>query len=744
MRLIVPIALLVALVVAGVLLFDRPPATSESATPPGAALASAVEGRSSQVSELESQVAPTPAAEARVEVPTTAPPAAAGSVGTALDVRVLDGDGQAVERARVRVWCEQVEDAPPVVRVDGHGALAETLLADAEGRVVVDVPPGEYLQVTADGATGTNFRIKRSTVPPLEAGEIREIEIRIERPRGSFHGLVVDAVDESPLADVAIHARPASTMMRFGGSSYIDRQDFGQEVTRTDPSGRFVIDLADWGDGFATAKVVDHVPGQFRVDEVGLDPARPLLIRLDRGASLVGTVDGLAQPATITATCASYHLNAGGEPVITGGDIAWRATIDELDGSFELGGLLPETPLVVEVLAGRTSLLRVPQDLVLEQGERREVHWSVASGATARVIAVDANGAPQPQVVVRLYPGPEVPRPGVVPDQASTHAAGETDDSGTIVFRDLQPGRWVVAPGHLPDTPDELAVASLATFFDVAPGAESVDVRVTVHRGLWITGRCEGPDGQPMERFYVSGAKIGGEAASAGATTDADGNFRLGPLVPGLWRVSASTSTKSSGPAPPEPQDLPAGTNGAQFRFREASSVTAVLIDPTSGEQLGGRLEVQAIDFFDFDRRLADPELPTRFGGLIPGRYNLLGIAADGRRGAVRGLHFEAGDNPGPIEVRVAPVGEVLLRYTGPQEYANVKVEQDGVVFDSDGLRSGTSQVFAAPLGQVTVRYSRYLGGLDENGESRKLVHEESVEIRAGEVAEVVYRVEDE
>ncbi|QDU65924.1 hypothetical protein [Engelhardtia mirabilis] len=737
-RSIVPVFVAVALVVAALILFDRNTGSNRAALPtvPPAPSFTATTETEGAMAELD--LVPDGTTAARVE----AAQAAAG-VETLLAIRVIDGFGAPLAGASVRVNLnEQVDSelAPPAA---GRGAVEKDLIVGSDGLVLVEVPPDQRLLVSAKGPEGAYYRPNQSTWLTLSPGETREVELVVERPSGTFHGLVVDAVNGQPLAGVSIRPVPPRRRGSATGPAVAASGDADAGVTRSDSAGRFTFDLAKFGDGSATATTAERVPVRFRVDEDGLDPERPLLIRMQLAATLVGTIRGLDEPATITATCAAHHLRVRGEANNNGGDLVWQAPVDAVDGSFELAGLLPEKPLQIELRAGREVLQRTPQDLVLKPGERRELNWSVESGATVRVTAVDGTGVPQSGVLVHLYPGSASWQVELAPRQADPLDSGSTDASGVVEFHGVQPGRWCVAPKSLPGIADESAIAPQLTRVDVDPGDSEVEARVVVHRGEWIAGRAVDHEGEPIGGFTVIASKIGGEAGAHFSVAKQDGTFRIGPLLPGLWRVQAWRQISSGFTAPPDPLDLPTGTTDALLQFRVGAQLSAILVDPITGEQLAGDLWLEAGPL-DFRHGNAQRSQPTGFGGLVPGTYQLSGIADDGRLGVVRGLQSRAGETLETIEVPVAPGGEVRVHYEGPQETAVVYIEQDGVSFTFDSVRSGTNKLLAAPLGQVTVRFSRYLGGLDESGEPRRLVHEETVQVREGEVAEAVLLVEDD
>ncbi|MBK7644816.1 MAG: hypothetical protein IPJ19_17540 [Planctomycetes bacterium] len=77
---------------------------------------------------------------------------------------------------------------------------------------------------------------------------------------------------------------------------------------------------------------------------------------------------------------------------------------------------------------------------------------------------------------------------------------------------------------------------------------------------------------------------------------------------------------------------------------------------------------------------------------------------------------------------------KLRVRYAGELPFASIRVEQDGVCFDTDGVEKGASKGFGAPAGAVRVICS--LGG---NG--KKIVRE--LTLAAGAAQELVFHDED-
>ncbi len=98
---------------------------------------------------------------------------------------------------------------------------------------------------------------------------------------------------------------------------------------------------------------------------------------------------------------------------------------------------------------------------------------------------------------------------------------------GVVLMRGLQPDTYKVVATHPEFLPSELQTLTLQE----GPSAHST---VTLRQGAAVTGQVVDTDGAPVPQVLVS---IGPRAAEP-TTTDAQGNFRIGPLRPkGVYAV---------------------------------------------------------------------------------------------------------------------------------------------------------------------------------------------------------------
>ena len=532
-----------------------------------------------------------------------------------------------------------------------------------------------------------------------------------------FHGQVLAAEDDRPLADVEV-ACP------------------NQPSVRSDAEGRFSLGLAGPKAEIASLRHPDRELSRFRVDASALDPALPLRLRLRRTAILAGRIAGLeAQaPARVVVTFAGYQLTSGGQTLFDLDTIEREAAVAP-DGTFELAPLPSEVPLAIQVLSGGRALVSFAEEFVLAGGERRQVAWSLTQRAQVRVHATDPSGAPAGQLPLELFSGSDSTWGTLTSPEWDAVQERSTDLAGMAVFDQVRPGRWLVAPkppgpGDVSPAPEQ-ELACRAVAFEVPPGASEVDVQLETQPGLWICGRVLTGLREPVDHAPVN-ALSRSEDGLLFAVTDPQGNFSLGPVPPGRYQISMTVAFKP-GWCAPEPVEVEAGAPELELILLPSASIQVRLIDGQTGDPVAGEVRLQRLDSQGY-QSMSGGHKSLSFPSIQPGRYHLIGVSSGGLVGCLRDVELVSGATPASFDIPVNPGGEVRVRYEGPQEHASICVMHAGVHFARDGLRSGTSDVFPVPLGDVTVRFERRPDGLRD---APPLAHEATALVVAGTTAEI-------
>ncbi len=156
---------------------------------------------------------------------------------------------------------------------------------------------------------------------------------------------------------------------------------------------------------------------------------------------------------------------------------------------------------------------------------------------------------------------------------------------GKFSIRSMAAGTYTVAAERVE------FLTSRAAPVKVSAGDARTDVLVKLTPTGAITGRVVDAEGEPLERVRVS-ASIGDDDA-ANATTEKKGEFRIGGLAPGKYRVYAKP------PADDLPQEI--RTDGtAEIHYRGTyfpnvpDTISAVRVSVAAGSETGG-IEIHLI-----------------------------------------------------------------------------------------------------------------------------------------------------
>ncbi|MCP3918520.1 MAG: carboxypeptidase regulatory-like domain-containing protein [bacterium] len=654
---------------------------------------------------------------------------------TLLVVRVINQHRSPLPNVPVTVIAQSTKSWTTNETEAARGGLGDQLRTDDSGEVTVEVPAATALMIFVSSSE-KYYRVENKPFPGVARGEVARLEIIATALEGRFFGRVVAAEDGSPLAGVEVRAR-APQGMSFGRKPKPLWVRGSDPTTTTNGTGLFELSLEEWGDGSAIAASKERAAVIFGVVESFSSPETPKVIRLSRAARLTGRVDGLRAspiPTWVRLSCSRYHLNVDDTlPFLGGTDALWSGLISD-SGTFTVDGIPAHTPLTAYVGQQHAVFLRQPAPLTFKPGETRTVQWKIGSGATVRIEVVDDSGTAQERVEVRLFAGSDLYGNWIEEyDDAARRVA--TDASGRATIDDVMPGEWALGPAPVS------GLAPVATRFTVTPEMRELDVTLRVHGGIQIRGRVIGPGGESVKRANVSASLADGQL-HINENIERDGTFTLGPLPPGKFRLTANAYGAKTWRAS-EPLDVEAGTEGVELRLQLGGSVTVRLVDPATGAALAGSASIHSVGGKGYRSVHAGNSTEFVLGGLATGLYHVIGTSKDGRIGALRDIQITEGHELGPFDVHVERAGSVRVLYTGPAEYASYTLEQSGVKFGMEGVRSGTSESTASPAGSVTVHLDVRPGTTDANGEPTKIQRSQTVVVAAGSETIVEFEIEE-
>jgi len=352
-------------------------------------------------------------------------------------------------------------------------------------------------------------------------------------------------------------------------------------------------------------------------------------------------------PARLTGTVTGRPVppGPGAWLSLTGARRRLRVPLGE-GGRFEFPDVPPGR--VMDLWLGPdpkgARLCLVAEKHSLEAGERRHLDLEVESRAAVRGTVTNGDGEPiEGAVVAVLRPGEDWRRPdiGVA---ARTGADGRffVGISGEVPTSPLLLVAEKVADGYVLEeltvTPSELCLGT--------------EIRVELEQGLSISGRVEGPRGEPIPDARVHLLEDLGEPAPSRRPleglvgTDEDGRFTDDAFRPGVYWVLA-TGTLGGKRIAAVRKGVRAGSGDVRVRVAGPISAEDVRLELVWNH---GDDSEDWVEWAEFD---ADPE--AEVADVPEGHYRLR-LHRPGYRAYLGDLFFvRAGERHGPVRHALTP-----------------------------------------------------------------------------------------
>lgn len=458
----------------------------------------------------------------------------------------------------------------------------------------------------------------------------------------------------------------------------------------SDPAGRIELDLASSsGHGLGHVTADGYGKGVFVFDRAHDSPALAAMVELLPAAGLdVFAHDPEGRPL---AEC-EVTLTWRGAPVLRGDFVLMRheraswAERTDAGGVARFSDLNAETELAWRVRDPANSAWREGR-LALALGERGRLDVELGGAARVSGRVRDENGAPLSEV--RLFLAPE--------SNGTHHGDHErmlrtaSDATGAFEFLDVPFDGYRLG---CEQNQQDIVAEEVTLVVDRA----RVEHDLEVSHGLFLSGRVVGAVEDFEGRESLVARRLDGEGFTNGKVVD--GAFRIGPLAPGDYLVSASLGSIATAVV-----RAPAGASDVELPVLRSREIW-LSVEGAAGAEYD-------LTLFDLEREtgMLWNEHASRFSvELAQGRHTLQVTTADDRMGMLAELVVTADEPREELVVRMEPgalctfvhratSGTRTLRlFVGGQLYGLLEL------FGSDArLLPGASKTLQLPPGRLAV-----------------------------------------
>ncbi|MEZ6017990.1 MAG: sigma-70 family RNA polymerase sigma factor [Planctomycetota bacterium] len=646
-----------------------------------------------------------------------------------LRVQVVDEQQRGVAGVMVYVETKQNEDG----QASWH--TSRMLNTDSNGLVVVDVPAALELEVSALSSDHSSGGVAPVSAIPAHGVGTATVAVQVLADL-ALAVQVVDALTHEPVASARVAGYVTPPFGRGASQRVGVLSADTSDGALTDARGYAQVPAWSWRGGWCAVRAAGYAPSTLALPQSAT--AEPMWVELKRAARVEGRALGGPSMGVVRARFASDAGGSGALMRAVPPELEVSCAVDP-EGSFVLGELPGGASVALALYDALTGALvhRPATPLSTLTGETHTVEWDLR--ATRRIVCTvrESNGAAAVGFDVLLFDSPKT-RAGATLPRSGALAVGTTDGSGVAVLDGIGAGKWVV--GLAPSA----AFAAYSVEVDVADAPGETSVAFTLHRDLFIEGRVDAANGATPDA-YVSATNAQFHVYMDVRATD-EGRFRIGPLLPGDYALSASTSPllrEGLSYAPSLPVTVSAGTNGVVLTLRQGGRVVLSALDPLSRAPVEAQFIVSGIGASGGYWSNGSPRTSAAFDGLELGEYLALASAPDGRVGVAMPVRVVA-ESVTTVEVVLGEGG--TLAVTAPAG-VDASIGRGVYVLYGDAL---VEILNLAPAEQARLVLSpgRYRIGVVERGRTdaaltwrERLQGVQDVDVRPGEVTAVELRL---
>jgi len=310
-----------------------------------------------------------------------------------------------------------------------------------------------------------------------------------------------------------------------------------------------------------------------------------LVVELTRGATIRGrVVDSNGAPVADLnvsggSTVDPYAILDGTSVLVTLGDVT-----SDSDGHFEMAPVPADNAVVLSTSAAFGLQPVIHEVAAMAGGDVAEVTLVVLVGGTIEGLVLDGDDLPVAGTQVQLQPTAFSMKDVGLMGRLNAGGRKTTDGAGRFVFDSLSDGSYRLAlfkSEYLPTQSEAV---------DVKAGQVASEIVLRADRGLAVSGRVIGPDGEALPEAEVTGylppSMFSMRAAAdresrATEPVDETGHFTLWGYEEGDVRVLAEADGFVGSSL-----DVSAGASDLVITLQPKAAITGIAIDLSTGDPL--------------------------------------------------------------------------------------------------------------------------------------------------------------
>ena len=398
--------------------------------------------------------------------------------------------------------------------------------------------------------------------------------------------------------------------------------------------------------------------------------------------------------------------------------------VSDENGECRFTQLIPGEPYSLSIVPAGGPLIVEPEQLVFQPGEFRQMDYRLQSLVSFRGQLTDETGAPISGREIWLRRSSSKERLAQLDGYFSPWEGANirrpdrkdvTDSTGRFAFNKVPPGYWSVGPGAGPwggfsasgQAPPTLDGPSMAKRIEIVEGEPVQEVRLSMAQDLFIEGRVLDLEQLGASGIHVNASRVGSEGGTLSVRSNKNGEFRIGPLLPGDHELTLSglaAQGSGGGACVPETSVHPAGSSGVLLQLQLGCELICIL----SGLEPGTPREVEIVLQQDGSWRrqgLRSSSTDGRYAwsGLRPGSWSVLATDSLGNTWAARSVLLDPGSSPRSVTLQPTIGGWLHLENEGLGDEIGVRVLQGGAQLGSSPVLPGGSLRMLLPPGDTIV-----------------------------------------